>query len=49
MMAKASTPAIAARGLNRDLGRAVGALDWVAVRSSVDGGVVDGGASVIVV
>src|SRR5271169_4972956 len=34
---------------SRDLGRAVEALGWVAVRSSFDGGAVDGGASVIVV
>jgi len=48
IIAMESTPVIAARGLSRGLRRAVAAPDSIVARSSVEGGAVDGGASVIV-
>ena len=48
MMVMNMAPAMTARGLSRSLRRAAAALDLVAARSSVEGGAVDGGASVIV-
>jgi hypothetical protein len=48
IIAMESAPVIAARGLSRGLRRAVTVPDSVVARSSLEGGAVDGGASVIV-
>jgi hypothetical protein len=48
IMAKKTPPAIVARGLSSGLRRAVAALGSVFARSSVEGGAMVGGASVIV-
>jgi hypothetical protein len=49
MMTAKIPQVITALGFNRGLGRAVAALDSIALRSSVVGGAVVGGTSVIVV